>query len=47
MNNKVERWLDARGRLWQQQAYAGASLESTSQFVFDTADSSLKCNTFC
>ncbi|MEJ1250368.1 FG-GAP-like repeat-containing protein, partial [Denitratimonas tolerans] len=36
MNNKVERWLDARGRLWRQQAYAGASLESTSQFVFDT-----------
>ncbi|MDX9701293.1 MAG: hypothetical protein RBT55_17115, partial [Rhodocyclaceae bacterium] len=36
MNNKVERWLDARGRLWRQQAYAGASLESTAQFVFDT-----------
>ena len=36
MNYRVDRWLDARGRLWHQQAYAGASLESTSQFVFDT-----------
>lgn len=46
LNHKVERWLDARGRLWRQRAYKGASLESTAQFEFDTLKRGLPTSDF-